>query len=50
MPRKPRKIAAQELDPDILSLVRALAIAYARADHEAEIAGQRPPATPEPPP
>ena len=32
--------AQKKLDPRILALIRELAIAYARADHEAEI-GQR---------
>jgi hypothetical protein len=31
-----------------LAVVRALAIAYARADHKADIAGEKPPATMEP--
>lgn len=49
MARTKRKIAEKELDPAVLTLVRALAIAYARSDHAAEVAAQKA-ATPEPPP
>ena len=38
MARKTHKVAKDELDPAILALVRALAIVFARADHEAETA------------